>query len=40
MEPESGLINDAITIASNIEKPKPSPVQKWHIFRVEQHYTF
>lgn len=22
MEPESGLINDAITIASNIEKPK------------------
>ena len=28
MEPESGIINDAITIASNIEKPKPSPKAK------------
>ena len=28
MEPESGIINDAITIASNIEKPKPSPKSK------------
>ena len=25
---ESGIINDAITIASNIEKPKPSPKSK------------
>jgi hypothetical protein len=29
MEPETGIINDAITIASNIEKPKPSPKAKW-----------
>lgn len=30
MEPESGIINDAITIASNIEKPNKKSANKIH----------